>query len=424
MLGRGLKFAAAAGFVATVAPQSEAKQTTPNYLKPYWMKSQNARFGFYASTEIKGTKHMRPADFLASMTMQQKRDDNAQMNEIANQRLLELFQQVDSDSDGLLSYKEYCFFVTLLTATENELRLALNMYDINGNGQIGIQQFKSVMSALRADASVRFDFQGTPPSTPPSTPPAALPAVYPYCLAALRGGITYAMFADSKGNTTKKIKANDILALREKLATELWTIEFLQFDNSVATQKLLQSKKPDMSKCQIPLSDVASVLYSTMGLGNHLPIWVVQRMQQCDPCPPASASRDALEAGKKKVSLKTWLDLNRILTSSSDLPLALSLFTAGGSEIRADDLARAVKVVQGFQPSKEVINIVFQLFDKDQDGTLSHDELIDVLETRQRANTSGALLATSQKHLGFVPAFVQCLNESWSNAKTAQKNDE
>ncbi|KAJ6862215.1 hypothetical protein NC652_039146 [Populus alba x Populus x berolinensis] len=62
----------------------------------------------------------------------------------------EFFMLFDVNNDGLISFKEYIFFATLLSIPESSFSVAFRMFDINNNGEIDKEEFKKVMALMRA----------------------------------------------------------------------------------------------------------------------------------------------------------------------------------------------------------------------------------------------------------------------------------
>nr|KJB65881.1 hypothetical protein B456_010G116800 [Gossypium raimondii] len=63
----------------------------------------------------------------------------------------ELFMLFDMDTDGLISFKEYIFFVTLLSIPESSFSIAFKMFDVDNNEEIDKEEFKKVMALMRAN---------------------------------------------------------------------------------------------------------------------------------------------------------------------------------------------------------------------------------------------------------------------------------
>ncbi|KAL6549634.1 hypothetical protein OROHE_008365 [Orobanche hederae] len=61
----------------------------------------------------------------------------------------EFFMLFDTDNDGLISFPEYIFFVTILSIPESSFSVAFKMFDLDNDGGIDKQEFKKVMSLMR-----------------------------------------------------------------------------------------------------------------------------------------------------------------------------------------------------------------------------------------------------------------------------------
>nr|GEU74782.1 calcium uptake protein, mitochondrial [Tanacetum cinerariifolium] len=62
----------------------------------------------------------------------------------------EFFMLFDVNNDGLISFKEYIFFVTLLSIPESSFAVAFKMFDIDNDGEIDREEFKKVMTLMRS----------------------------------------------------------------------------------------------------------------------------------------------------------------------------------------------------------------------------------------------------------------------------------
>ncbi|KAK0572853.1 hypothetical protein LWI29_038172 [Acer saccharum] len=59
------------------------------------------------------------------------------------------FMLFDTDNDGLISFSEYIFFVTLLSIPESSFSIAFKMFDLDNNGEIDKEEFKKVMGLMQ-----------------------------------------------------------------------------------------------------------------------------------------------------------------------------------------------------------------------------------------------------------------------------------
>ncbi|KAJ1413157.1 EF-Hand 1, calcium-binding site [Sesbania bispinosa] len=61
----------------------------------------------------------------------------------------EFFMLFDVNGDQLISFKEYTFFVTLLSIPESSFSAAFKMFDKDNDGEIDAEEFKKVMASMR-----------------------------------------------------------------------------------------------------------------------------------------------------------------------------------------------------------------------------------------------------------------------------------
>ncbi len=66
------------------------------------------------------------------------------------------------------------------------------------------------------------------------------------------------------------------------------------------------------------------------------------------------------------------------------------------------DFARAARVISGKELSSECVWLVFKMFDREGDGRLEHDELIEATRERLRQ------LPGQRDSPGKMASFVQC----------------
>ena len=65
----------------------------------------------------------------------------------------DFFDLFDTDSDGLISFPEYIFFITLLSLSENEVKSTFQKFDRDGSGKLCRIEFNAMMRAMRRSTS-------------------------------------------------------------------------------------------------------------------------------------------------------------------------------------------------------------------------------------------------------------------------------
>ncbi|XP_011081511.1 calcium uptake protein, mitochondrial isoform X1 [Sesamum indicum] len=256
----------------------------------------------------------------------------------------QFFMLFDTNNDGLISFKEYLFFVTLLSIPESSFSIAFKMFDIDCNGEIDRDEFKKVMNLMRA-----HNRQGAVHSD-------GLRAGHKLGGSIENGGLLEYFF----GGDGKKLLHHDKFAqfLRD-LHDEMVRLEFAHYDYML---------RGTISAKDFALSMVASADLKHL---NKL----LDRVDDLDNQPHLHNIRITPE------EFKNFAELRRKLQ-----PFSLALFSFGqiNGLLTRKDLQRAADQVCGISLTDNVLDIIFHVFDANRDGSLSSDEFVRVLHKRER----------------------------------------
>uniref|UniRef100_A0A7N0RG71 EF-hand domain-containing protein n=1 Tax=Kalanchoe fedtschenkoi TaxID=63787 RepID=A0A7N0RG71_KALFE len=118
-------------------------------------------FAYFASIKApNGDALMTPADLMRAVVpvFPPSQSDRVREGSLSGERPpgelycppSNFFMLFDTDSDGLISFPEYIFFVTLLSIPETSFSIAFKMFDLDNNGEIDLEEFKKVMSLMRS----------------------------------------------------------------------------------------------------------------------------------------------------------------------------------------------------------------------------------------------------------------------------------
>ncbi|XP_045822531.1 calcium uptake protein, mitochondrial [Trifolium pratense] len=256
----------------------------------------------------------------------------------------EFFMLFDVNSDGLISFKEYIFFVTLLSIPESSFSVAFKMFDVDNNGEITKEEFKKVMALMRSHHR-----QGVQHRDGLRTGLNVNDSVE-------NGGLLEHFFGkDGKSS----LQLDKFVQFLRDLNDEILRLEFAHYD--------YKSRKTISAK-DFALSMVASADMSHLGK-------LLERVDELNNDPCFKDVRITFE------DFKIFAELRKKL-----FPLSLALFSFGkvNGLLTRDDFQRAASHVCGISLSDNVVDIVFHLFDTNQDGNLSTDEFVRVLHKRER----------------------------------------
>ncbi|XP_010526229.1 PREDICTED: calcium uptake protein 1, mitochondrial-like [Tarenaya hassleriana] len=256
----------------------------------------------------------------------------------------EFFMLFDVDNDGLISFKEYIFFVTLLSMPESSFSVAFKMFDIDNNGEIDKDEFKKVMSLMRSQHRQGvFHRDG-------------LRTGFKVSGSVENGGLVEYFFGKD-GN--QKLKHDKFVQFMRDLTDEMLRLEFAHYD---------YKGRGTISAKDFALSMVAAADASHLSK-------LLDRVDELHVHPHLRDIRISLE------DFKQFAELRRKLG-----PFSLALFACGQANglLTMKDFKRAASHVCDISLSDNVIEIAFYVFDSNRDGNLSVDEFLRVLHQRER----------------------------------------
>jgi len=244
---------------------------------------------------------------------------------------IEFFRLADTNGDGLISYQEYVFFLTLLSTPERQFRVAFQMFDEDGNGQIDLAEFQKIVQY--ADTAVKQRIGSREQAQK---------------LSRQGGGLVSLFFGkDGKGSCDYATFS----AFLQRLHLEVLRLEF--FSNATDAHDT------------ISLKDFARSIIS-----------YVDRDDVADLTKRAASL--AGDAGR--ISFDQFSLVNKVVANLPSLQYALHLSST--SALSKPDFRRAVRVAVDVDLPDAVVDVLFRLFDSNNDGTLDVDEFIAALHGR------------------------------------------
>ncbi|KAI3754392.1 hypothetical protein L1987_54175 [Smallanthus sonchifolius] len=283
------------------------------------------------------------------------------------------FMLFDTNNDGLISFAEYIFFVTLLSIPESSFSIAFKMFDLDNSGEIDKEEFKKVMAMMRAQhrqgSRQRGGLRnGLKISTPVEN-----------------GGLLEHFF----GKVGKSCLALEkFVQFLKDLNNEILVLEFAHYD---------YKSRGTISAKDFALSMVAS---ADMKHINKF----LDHVDQLKDEPDLNNIQITFDEFKKFAELRTQLR-----------PLSLAIFSYGkvNGLLTKKDFQRAAKQVCGISLSDNVIDIIYYLFDANRDGRLSSDEFLRVLQRREEDKLEPRELGI----IGLFSCWLQCSRNNCSTTR-------
>mmetsp|Transcript_10163 Transcript_10163/g.25471 ORF Transcript_10163/g.25471 Transcript_10163/m.25471 type:complete len:404 (-) Transcript_10163:53-1264(-) len=324
-------------------------------------------FQYFATATKNGQPMMTPQDFVRSIAPYQF-PEGLQPGQTAEQfneeEIPPFFKHIDSNGDGLISFPEYIVFVTLLSIPTKHFKMAFQMFDLDGNGNIDCAEFQKVIEMMRSKhpmGKLQRQFKQEVADA------ARMP-----CLFGEDG--------------TKSLSFDKFQEFLQSLSRSIELLEFSRYDKE--------------RKGLISASDFARVIVSYCLTKNY----------------DYYEDRAKMLSGKDLplVSFEEFSNMNRILDNIDDMEVAISIFRSTGSFGR-QDLKRAAKAAANVDLSDKLVDILFHMFDHDNDGVLDPHEFADVLRRRRHRGLD------QERGLGFTRV-LSCVRQCVVDGGSANPN--
>ncbi|XP_041865872.1 calcium uptake protein 1, mitochondrial isoform X3 [Melanotaenia boesemani] len=296
--------------------------------------------------------YMTPQDFIRSITPNEKQPENLGLDQfivkrydgkkIAQER--EKFADEDSifyslGECGLISFSDYIFLTTVLSTPQRNFEIAFKMFDLNGDGEVDLEEFEQVQSIIRSQTSMGMRHRDR--STTGNTLKTA------GCSSALT---TYFFGVDLKG----KLTIGSFLEFQRKLQHDVLKLEF---------------ERNDPMDGRITERQFGGMLLAYSGVQSRK----LKQMQK------------GLKKMFKDAQGITFEEVENFFTflkNVNDVDTALSFYHMAGASIDKATMKQVARTVAKVELSDHVCDVVFALFDCDGNGELSNKEFIAIMKQR------------------------------------------
>ncbi|KAE8288073.1 Calcium uptake protein 2, mitochondrial EF-hand domain-containing family member A1 Precursor [Larimichthys crocea] len=308
------------------------------------LSARRIRFNQFASVVYQEEPYMTPRDFLFSVMLEDV-DRKLQKRMLTQQevdRMLVSASKVGAGNDlfrtlgdnGLISYTEYLFLLTILTKPRTGFHIAFKMLDVDGNEQVDQKEFLKLKNII-GSSKKRIPVDGT--EKPAEEGEHVNTTLQAY-------------FFGKKGDN--KLQYQEFRRFMENLQSEVQEMEFMQFSKGMDTMR-----REDFAE------------------------WLLHYTNEEDNDIYWENMRKKIPAGQS-ITFDEFKAFCLFTNNLEDFSFSLKLVIGANRPVGMAQFKRAVRIATGHDLSENVLDTVFKLFDMDGDNCLSHKEFIGVMKDR------------------------------------------
>jgi|ERR1740124_1551812 len=329
----------------TVSAAQSEKENKENKKGNTALSRREKRFHDFASCELHGQIVMTPYDFIESLIENQpklSRSGKIRLTEKSIRRIAKRTPPIqqgsttffrDMHQDGIITYSEYLFLVTVLTKSNAGLKTALKMMDVNGDKLINVEEFQLIERMINESASCVTNGESSPDDSIPIT-------------------TIYLHLFGQDGQ--RAVAFDEFFKFMDNLQSEVLELEFHEYSKSLRS---------------ITEVDFAKILLRNTTLTDQEHCEYMNRLKERITIP-------------RGVDMEQFKAFNTFLSNIEDFIIAVNMTNVSGQDVDKDLFKRAVRVTTGEEIDPYIIDVVFSLFDQDGDGKLSQNEFIGIMKDR------------------------------------------
>lgn len=317
-------------------------------------------FRYFATLKIKeknGSTHiyMTPDDFLRSITPGDLQPDGLGLDQFRSMPTEDWVEERSKmrvhphsvfsrlGNHGLISFSDYLFLLTILGTPMRKFEIAFKMFDLNGDGEVDFKEFEKVQQVILSSTAVGARHRDH------------------LVTGNVAGSVGDALVKHFFGEEEeKRLTVEEFQKFHRQLTMEILKLEFDRFDQVGG---------------RITERDFAKLVLSYADMNDQRRKKYLKKIKKkygAEVCPES----------KTGITFEEVRNFAVFLDSISDVEIALSMHSAAGACISVGDLQQVSTTVTGIDLSNHLVKVVFDIFDENDDGELSHKEFIKVMKSR------------------------------------------
>ncbi|XP_038264573.1 calcium uptake protein 1, mitochondrial isoform X2 [Dermochelys coriacea] len=298
---------------------------------------------------------MTPQDFVRSITPNEKQPEHLGLDQFVVKRYdgkdfwQKLSQEREKFADedsifytlgecGLISFSDYIFLTTVLSTPQRNFEIAFKMFDLNGDGEVDMEEFEQVQSIIRSQTSMGMRHRDR------STTGNTLKTGFNSALT------TYFFGSDLKG----KLTISNFLEFQRKLQHDVLKLEF---------------ERHDPVNGRIAERQFGGMLLAYSGVQSKKLTLMLKQL------------RKRFQEGEG-LTFEEVESFFTFLKNINDVDTALSFYHMAGASLDKVTMQQVARTVAKVELSDHVCDVVFALFDCDGNGELSNKEFVAIMKQR------------------------------------------
>ncbi|XP_038264578.1 calcium uptake protein 1, mitochondrial isoform X6 [Dermochelys coriacea] len=294
---------------------------------------------------------MTPQDFVRSITPNEKQPEHLGLDQFVVKRYdgKKLSQEREKFADedsifytlgecGLISFSDYIFLTTVLSTPQRNFEIAFKMFDLNGDGEVDMEEFEQVQSIIRSQTSMGMRHRDR------STTGNTLKTGFNSALT------TYFFGSDLKG----KLTISNFLEFQRKLQHDVLKLEF---------------ERHDPVNGRIAERQFGGMLLAYSGVQSKKLTLMLKQL------------RKRFQEGEG-LTFEEVESFFTFLKNINDVDTALSFYHMAGASLDKVTMQQVARTVAKVELSDHVCDVVFALFDCDGNGELSNKEFVAIMKQR------------------------------------------
>ena len=256
---------------------------------------------------------------------------------------ISIFERIGGDQ-CLITFSDYVFLVTLLSTPKRYFQIAFQMFDFDGNGTFDFDEFTKLKTLIRTQTSIGQRHRDH----------------------------------TTTGNILRENSIVNQYFFGENLDQLLSIEKFLQFYEQLQTE-ILQLEFHRAGKCptdekRMGELDFGMSLLAYSGLSDKRVKKMLKRIKKAYPLTDRSRSPG--------IAFADYRDFYNFLRNIHDIDVALTFYHIAGGSIDKEIFRHVAKIVNHVDLDEHLVDVVFTLFDENEDQLLSYVEFIQIMKNR------------------------------------------